>query len=683
LWDAMVVAADGTLSTAQFTASFTEVLNVAAANLPADTWRPARFAQSVGILANKLPAAQIAFRDALLAAVQATASESATSAINVGTGGVVTLGGPGITITIPALAFNKPARDFASVDVHVYDCKFVRSTAEGAPNQCFSVSPHSYLKPVQVIFPTSATATRCTKSNDELTGNWQFVDCGLDAQVATYTSSELSVFAAVDGPASKVLDPRPAGKVSLVQLPQLVYPASRFHRTGKHVARGQFSEFRSSQLANKFLSREPERDETVTGLAIDEENQRVYWSDGRRIRVQHVRDRIDGVSLAPPSVENAAIELRIWGQRLGTSTLSIMTIKVDSIYTCTVRAPVSREVIVCDILNAPDHLVSIAAEHITRRNVVVFMVNHHRLTEDEAPAITHVQVNVNARAPRALACFNDAQFTAVRYLCWADANLRQIVCATVKADTGKLEHKRIVVSDTGPSLVQGIVLSRSSDGAFRMYYTIENSIRVIDNVLRETELESSRLLTDQVNEPRGLALDSDDGLLYVAEATGRVVSVRIDALGQQVDPNQPEQEVVRLVLTRPSHVRLHGIALYTPSSSSTDSTKQLYWTEKSPNAIMRATVRGTQITTMLGVSDVVQTKGWSKGLVFPHDVIVSGEKVYWSEILGEVVQMNVDASEAVTLVERAVSGAARSMSAEVESMQKRGVDYHIVSVSPV
>jgi hypothetical protein len=236
------------------------------------------------------------------------------------------------------------------------------------------------------------------------------------------------------------------------------------------------------------------------------------------------------------------------------------------------------------------------------------------------PIVSKVERTVHMFRPHAIVVDQETG----EYIYWSD--LKEKTIRRARYDGGKIA---LISNGKLTNSIRSMAMDDASKGYHRIYATDDNTGSIVIVPTNDTKAEINTLLSG-LNDPRGIALDLSNRLVYFTELTGRIYLTSMDGENLEKNPTRPAKDKI-LLIRRPSNVRLNGITL--DLSNKLHFLHKIYWSESNTNTIMRSTLEGLRIETVAGIDST---------LVFPNDVIYDSlsKYLYFSEYFGSIYRLN-------------------------------------------
>jgi hypothetical protein len=236
------------------------------------------------------------------------------------------------------------------------------------------------------------------------------------------------------------------------------------------------------------------------------------------------------------------------------------------------------------------------------------------------PIVSKVERTVHMFRPHAIVVDQETG----EYIYWSD--LKEKTIRRARYDGGKIA---LISNGKLTNSIRSMAMDDASKGYHRIYATDDNTGSIVIVPTNDTKAEINTLLSG-LNDPRGIALDLSNRLVYFTELTGRIYLTSMDGENLEKNPTRPAKDKI-LLIRRPSNVRLNGITL--DLSNKLHFLHKIYWSESNTNTIMRSTLEGLRIETVAGIDST---------LVFPNDVIYDSlsKYLYFSEYFGSIYRLS-------------------------------------------
>ena len=166
------------------------------------------------------------------------------------------------------------------------------------------------------------------------------------------------------------------------------------------------------------------------------------------------------------------------------------------------------------------------------------------------PIVSKVERTVHKFRPHALILDQETG----EYIYWSD--LKEKTIRRARYDGRKMT---LVSNNKLTTSIRSMALDDASKGYHRIYATDDNTGSIVIVPTNDTKAEINTLLSG-LNDPRGIALDLSNRLVYFTELTGRIYLTSMDGENLEKNPTRPAKDKI-LLIRRPSNVRLNGITL--------------------------------------------------------------------------------------------------------------------------
>jgi len=408
------------------------------------------------------------------------------------------------------------------------------------------------------------------------------------------------------------------------------------------------------------------------GMALDPMGGALYVSTGhsiRRVNLTHVRG--GEVGDGPRDLLSGYRTLSITGFNLGSAAEEVTEVAVKGVpcsrvvyHNSTFLQCITGDPGVLSSPIPPDDCVTVTVRGAgaSDRAMPEVLAVSRRAAGDRKPIVYRVEVDSVGFEPLAVAVDGVAG-----RLYWSNRASKTI--QTSRLDGSDLR----TVATTGVPRVQDLLVD-SASGLLYFSEAASGEVRrcpLLDAAHEDLEggggagarlypCDEAKVVVDGLRQPRGLALDREDGFLFVVEGGyGRIHRVTLDEDGNTPGRHAglPKQLQVYQAKTT---VELAGVAVLPPEDGQNphfDFSYRLFWTEINSERVQQGTIHGTATRPLpsaptYGVADPVI---WPKGIVADTENAL----VYVSEYLGRIWELSyTNATHARLVVDQSSFAAA-------------------------
>jgi len=177
-----------------------------------------------------------------------------------------------------------------------------------------------------------------------------------------------------------------------------------------------------------------------------------------------------------------------------------------------------------------------------------------------------------------------------------------------------------------------------------------------------------------LRQPRGLALDREDGFLFVVEGGfGRIHRVTLDEDGTAPGRHAGLPKQLHVYQAKTS-VELSGVAVLPPEAGQNphfDFSHRLFWTEINSEKVQQGTIHGTGSRSVPSVPSY----GVADPVIWPKGIVADDQRglVYVSEYLGRIWELSyTNATHSRLLVDQSSFSAASQIKSFLTSIAAVG-----------
>eukprot|EP00943_MAST-04B_sp_MAST-4B-sp1_P009577 g9577.t1 len=572
-----------------------------------------------------------------------------------------------------------------TVEIYAIDCKYVSTTIHSP--ECYSILPHTFMSPVVFKYKTveASSNVRCSKSSNEVSNNWDYIPCTVTNGYAYYTSTSFSVFSSSPS-STESGDHTFESRYGLLQNEISIHPISlaRNVLSNDIIGRKPTLGYRSLQVLSNATETLDHSESAILDFAVQSrdydidptntsfsKSYGVFYSDGHTIYKTSL-NVLGGSIRTSKKIISGLATFSIYGTNLGENKHDLKAVYIHNI-DCSTLIYYNSSYIEC--ITGEHTLVRQITPNILPTEIVVqtgkgnatkdaYIRNFKvRLSEGYTlPIVSNVIRKVHMFRPNAIL----VDPVKGEYVYWSDTKEKTIRRARYDGSNVEVVSKcKLTYS------VRSMAFDDTAKGYRRIYVTDDNTGSIVIVPTNDTTAEIKTLING-LRDPRGIALDYSDRMIYFTELTGRIYKTSMDGINLEQNPTRPAIDKI-LLIRRPSNVRLNGITL--DLSDDRRINHKIYWTESNTNTIMRSTLDGLRIETIAGLDG---------SLVFPHSILYDkiSKYLYFGEYLGTINRFNtISIAQGATKeplhekVLRSTTGQSNTVRDEIMDFTKVGGQY--------